>query len=130
MRKPEPTAQEDRIGKQVVDAVFHVHKNLGVGLLEGVYETCLCHELEKRNLSFERQPALPIEYDGIQLDGALRLDVLVEGRVICELNAVVEISDLHLAQLLTYLRLSKLRLGYLINFNVPRIKDGIKRVIG
>ena len=114
----------------VVDAAYHVHQNLGPGLLEGVYETCFCHEFEKRNLAYTRQAALPINYDGLALEGALRLDVLVKNRVICEIKAVSEISDLHLAQLLTYLKLSELRLGYLINFNVKYIRRGIKRVVG
>jgi GxxExxY protein len=126
VQKPEPTGEDDRIGKLVVDAAYHVHLNLGPGLMESVYETCFYHELLKRELSFIRQAALPIEYDGLDLDGALRLDVLLENRIVCELKALSEVSDLHLAQILTYLRLSKLRLGYLINFNVKHIRRGIK----
>jgi GxxExxY protein len=123
-----PTEGDDRIGKCVVDAAFHVHKNLGPGLIESVYEACLCHELTKRDLKYERQAKLPIEYDGIILDDGLRLDVLVEGSVICELKAVETVSDLHVAQVLTYLRLSGLRLAYLINFNVKMFRRGIKRL--
>jgi len=123
-----PTEGDDRIGKQVVDAAFHVHKNLGPGLLESVYEACLCHELTKRDLKYVGQAKLPIEYDGITLDDGLRLDVLVEGSVICELKAVESVSDLHVAQVLTYLRLSGLKLAYLINFNVKMFRRGIKRL--
>lgn len=124
----EPSVEDDRIGKAVVDAGYRVHRGLGPGLLESVYETCLCHELAKHGLSFERQVALPIEYDGIRLGDGLRLDVLVERRVIVELKAVEEISRLHFAQVLTYLRLSDLRLAYLINFNVRMYRRGIKRI--
>ena len=123
-----PTAEDDRIGNLVVDIAFNVHKNLGPGLLESVYEACLCHELMKRELNFQRQAGLPIEYDGVVLDDGLRLDILVENAVICELKAVESVSDLHLAQVLTYLRLSGLRLAYLINFNVKMFRKGIKRI--
>lgn len=108
-----PTDEDDRIGNLVVDAAFNVHKNLGPGLLESVYEVCLCHELTKRGLKFQRQARLPIEYDDVVLDDGLRLDILVESAVICELKAVESVSDLHIAQVLTYLRLSGLRLAYL-----------------
>lgn len=123
-----PTKEDDRIGKMVVDAAFHVHRNLGPGLLESVYEACLCHELAKRGLGFQRQAKLPIRYDGVMLDDGLRLDVLVEDAIIVELKAVEEVSDLHLAQVLTYLKLSELRLAYLMNFNVKLIGKGIKRI--
>ena len=123
-----PTAEDDRIGNLVVDIAFNVHKNLGPGLLESVYEACLCHELMKRELNFQRQAGLPIEYDGVVLDDGLRLDILVENAVICELKAVESVSNLHLAQVLTYLRLSGLRLAYLINFNVKMFRKGIKRI--
>lgn len=130
MKLPEPSAEDDRIGKMVVDAAYHVHKNLGPGLLESVYETCFCHELTRRGVRFERQAALPVNYDGLQLDAALRLDVLVEERIICEMKAAEKLSDLHMAQILTYLKLADLRLGYLINWNVKFIRSGIKRVVG
>ena len=123
-----PTEEDDRIGKGIVDAAFHVHKNLGPGLLESVYEACLCHELQKREMRFERQAKLSIEYDGVVLDDDLRLDVLVERSVICELKAVESVSDLHVAQVLTYLRLSGLRLAYLINFIVRMFRRSIKRI--
>jgi GxxExxY protein len=94
-----------------------------------VYEACLCHELNKRGLPFERQTALPVVYDGIRLDAGLRLDVLVDECVIVELKAVEEMIPLYEAQLLTYLKLTGHRLGLLINFNVPVIRDGIKRMV-
>jgi GxxExxY protein len=123
-----PTAEDDRIGSLIVDAGFRVHNNLGPGLLESVYEACLCHELAKKGLRFQRQARLPIEYDGEVLDDGLRLDILVEDAVIIELKAVETVSDLHFAQVLTYLRLSNLRLAYLINFNVKLYRKGIKRI--
>ncbi len=121
--------ETNRIAKAIVDAAFSVHKILGPGLLENVYEICFCHELTKRELCFQRQFAIPIIYDGIRLDEALRLDVLVEDSVICELKAVDVILPVFKAQLLSQMRLTNKRLGFLINFNVPRIKDGIERVI-
>lgn len=120
--------EDDRIGKGVVDAAFAVHRNLGPGLLESIYETCFCYELQKRGLAYRRQAAEPIHYDGMNLAEGVRLDVLVEDRVICELKAVEEMKPLYEAQLLSYLKLTRKRLGYLINFNVPLIKDGIKRM--
>jgi GxxExxY protein len=119
----------DHVAKQIVDAAFRIHSNLGPGLLESVYETCLTHELSKRGLQFERQPALPIIYDGVHIEGGLRLDFLVENCVIVELNAVEDMLPVYNAQVLTYLKLSGNRLGLLINFNVRLIRDGIKRII-
>jgi GxxExxY protein len=128
--KPEPvSATEDQIGKAIVDAAYTVHRALGPGLLEHVYEVCFCHELSKRGLSFEQQVTVPIVYDGIRFHEALRLDVLVEGLVICELKAVDAMNPVYQAQLLTYLKLTGKRLGYLINFNAPLIKQGIKRLV-
>jgi GxxExxY protein len=126
--EPIPEATE-RVAKQVVDAAFAVHKNLGPGLLESVYEVCLCHELKKRGVPFRAQVALPVVYDGLRLDAGLRLDVLAGDSVIVELKAVEKHSPLFEAQLLTYLKLTGYRLGLLINFNVPLIKDGIKRIV-
>lgn len=123
---PEST---DAVAKAVVDCAYHVHKALGPGLLESVYEVCLCHELHKRGLAFERQLARPVLYDGLRLDAGLRLDLLVAGCVIVELKAVEHLLPIHKAQLLTYLKLCDLRLGLLINFNVPLIKHGIERMI-
>jgi GxxExxY protein len=118
----------DQIAKQVVDAAFAVHSALGPGLLESVYETCLAHELAKRGLKIKRQATLPVFYDSIHLDEGLRLDLIVDESVIVELKAVEAILPIHISQLLTYLKLSGRRLGLLINFNVTRIKDGIKRI--
>ena len=121
------SAEEERIGKIIVDAAVAVHRFLGPGLLENVYEVCFCHELTKRGLALRRQVIVPILYDGITFEEGLRLDVLVEDRVICELKAVM--NPVYEAQLLSQLKLTGNRLGYLINFNVPLIKNGIKRII-
>ena len=121
--------EEDRIGKAIVDAAYTVHKALGPGLMENIYEVCFCHELTKRGLSYRRQVALPIIYDGITFDEGLRLDVLVEEKVICELKAGDTMHPVWMAQVMSQLKLTGKRLGYLINFNVPLIKQGIKRVV-
>ena len=121
--------KEERIATDIVDAAFNVHKNLGPGLIESVYEVCFCHELSKRNLRFQRQVMIPIVYDGITLSETMRIDVLVEDLVICELKATETMPPVYLSQLLTYLKLANKRLGFLINFNVPTIKQGIKRVV-
>lgn len=121
--------ETDRIAKAVVDCAFQVHKTLGPGLLESVYEICLAHELHKAGLAFEKQPSLPVVYDGIRLDAGLRLDFVVGQAVIVELKAVETLLPVHKAQVLTYLKLTGHRLGLLINFNVPLIKDGIRRII-
>ncbi|MGI9173716.1 MAG: GxxExxY protein [Rhodothermales bacterium] len=121
--------QEERIAKQIVSAAFAVHKELGPGLLERVYEVCFCHELGKRGVRYERQVDIPIQYDGITFEEGLRLDVLVEDTIICELKAVDQMNPVWKAQILSHLRLTGRRLGFLINFNVPLIKNGINRVI-
>ena len=121
--------QEERIATAIVDAAYAVHRGLGPGLLEKVYEVCFCHELAKRGLSYRRQVTVPIVYDGLTFDEGLRLDVLVEETVICELKAVEVLLPVFTAQLLTQLKLTGKRLGFLINFNVPLIKQGIKRVV-
>jgi GxxExxY protein len=97
------SAEEERIAKSIVDSAFTVHKTLGAGLLESVYETCLCHELEKRGLQYKRQVVVPLVYDGIKFSEGFRIDVLVEERIICELKSVEKIENVHLAQTLTYL---------------------------
>ncbi|MEO1146278.1 MAG: GxxExxY protein [Cyanobacteria bacterium J06638_22] len=112
----------------MVDAAFKVHSVLGAGLLESVYETCLEYELTKRGLTVDRQLALPVIYENVQLDAGFRLDLLVNRCVIVELKAVAELLPIHTAQLMTYLKLSQHRLGLLINFNTPLIRDGIKRI--
>jgi GxxExxY protein len=119
----------ERVGREIVDAASCVHSTLGPGLLESVYEACLVHELHQRGLTVRRQVALPIVYDTLHLDGGLRLDLLINDAVVVELKAVECLLAVHQSQLLTYLKLSGHRLGYLINFNVPLIKDGIKRMI-
>ena len=116
------------VARIVVDAAFKVNTTLGPGLLENVYEVCLEHELTKRGLITERQVSLPVINDGENLDADLRLDWLVEDCLVVELKAVETLLPVHKAQLLTYLKLSAHRLGLLINFNVPLIKDGIKRI--
>ena len=123
------TEREEQIGKTIVNSAYLVHEKLGPGLLEKIYETCFCHELTKAGLSIKRQIDFPIFYDGTKFDEGLRLDVLVEDLVVCELKAVEIVNPIWNAQVLSYLKLTNKRLGYLINFNVPLIKDGIKRVI-
>jgi GxxExxY protein len=127
--KTELSDREESIARKIVDAAYTVHKNLGPGLLEKVYEVCFCYELSKRGLNSQRQVDIPIEYDGIVFDEGLRLDVLVEQLVICELKAVDEVNPLWEAQIISHLKLTKKRLGFLINFNVPLIKKGIKRFV-
>jgi len=118
----------NEISAQVVDAAIRVHSVLGPGLLENAYEACLAHELQKRGLSVERQLGLPVVYEGVRIDLGYRLDLLVEQRVIVELKAVDTLTRLHQAQLLSYLKLSGKKVGLLINFNVLRLKNGLKRM--
>ena len=113
----------------IVDAGLKVHRTLGPGLLESVYEKCLAHELIRRSLSVQRQVWLPVEYEGIRLSSGCRLDLVVEDDVIVEIKAIDAFSRIHRAQLLTYLRLSRLTVGLLINFNVELFKDGVRRVV-
>ena len=120
---------ENEIAKVVLDCAFKVHKTLGPGLLENAYEECLCYELKKNNIKFEKQKSLPVIYDDIELECGYRLDIMVEEKVIIELKTVDNIADIHLAQVLTYLKLSGCKLGLLINFNTVLLKDGIKRVV-
>jgi len=117
------------IAEEIVDSAFTVHKELGPGLLEQVYEVCFCHELKKRGLPFKRQVQVPVNYDGIKFIEAFRLDVMVNELIICELKTIEQLQPVHTAQLLTYLKLTDLRLGFLINFNVHLIKKGIHRII-
>ncbi len=119
----------EAIARKIVDAAYHVHKNLGPGLLEKVYEVCFCYELEKRGLHYRRQVTLPIQYEEMVFDEGLRLDVLVEEKIICELKAHKEILPIDEAQIISHLKLIDKQLGFLINFHVVRIKDGIKRYI-
>lgn len=117
------------ISGQIIDAAMRVHTALGPGLLESAYEACLKYELEKRGLKVKQQVGLPVIYDGVRIDLGYRLDLLVENEVIVELKAVETLSPVHEAQLLSYLKLSGKKIGLLINFNVSRLKDGIRRVV-
>ncbi len=119
----------ERIAKAIVDSAYHVHKNLGPGLLEKVYEVCLCHELTKRGISTLRQIDIPIKYDGIKFNEGLRLDILAGDEVIIELKAVDQVNPVWEAQVLSHIKLTGKRLGFLINFNVPKIYAGMKRII-
>lgn len=116
------------VARTVVDAAFRVHATLGPGLLERVYEVCLAHELRKRGLRVDTQVELPVFYDGVRLDAGMRIDLIAAGKLLIELKAVETVLPVHKAQVLTYLKLTGHRLGLLINFNVPVIKDGIDRI--
>lgn len=120
---------ENEIATIVVNASLEVHRELGPGLLESVYESCLAFELKKRGLEVLQQHPLPVIYKEVQLDLGFRLDLWVDRKVIVELKAVEALNDIHMAQILTYLKLTNTKLGLLINFNVPLIKHGIKRVV-
>ena len=123
------SAGVEALGSKALDAAFAVHRELGPGLLESVYEACVCRELQALGVNFQRQVAVPVRYRDITLEAGLRLDVLVGGHVILELKAVESVLPIHEAQLMTYLRLTGCRLGFLINFNVRMLRDGIKRVV-
>lgn len=120
---------EDALGKAIVNASFQVHSELGPGLLEKIYEVCLVHELRKNGIDVERQISIPIKYKEIVFDEGLRLDLLVDGKVIVEIKALEQVNEVWMAQILSHLKLTGLRLGYLINFNVPLIKVGIRRIV-
>ena len=120
---------ENELSKIVFDAALKVHKTLGPGLLESAYQECLYHELKKSELHVQKEKALPLIYEEVKLDCGYRLDLMVEDKLIIEIKSVEALADIHLAQVLTYLKLSNCKLGLLINFNVLLIKDGIKRVI-
>ncbi len=126
----EPISEHiERIASAIVDSAYHVHKQLGPGLLEKVYEVCLCHELAKRGISTLRQIDIPIKYDDITFKEGLRLDILAADEVIIELKAVDQVNPVWEAQVLSHLMLTKKRLGFLINFNVVKINHGIKRIV-
>ena len=120
---------ENELAKLAFGCGLKVHKTLGPGLMENAYLECLAYELNKQELKVEKQKALPLIYDGVKLEVGYRLDLLVEQKIILELKVVEELNDVHLAQLLTYLRLSKCKLGLLMNFNTLLFRDGVKRVI-
>ncbi|HEV7693666.1 MAG TPA: GxxExxY protein [Hyphomonadaceae bacterium] len=121
--------EAERIATAVVDAAYSVHRTLGPGLLESVYEICLAHELEKRGHRVLKQTPLPVVYDTVKLEAGYRIDLIVDDLVVVEVKSVDGIAPVHEAQLLTYLRLSNRRLGFLINFNVALLKQGIKRMV-
>lgn len=119
----------DVLSNKIIGAAIEVHKALGPGLLESAYEECLCHELHLLGVAYERQAFLPVVYKGVQLDCGYRLDLVVEKKIILELKSVESVIPIHEAQLLTYLKLSRLTLGLLLNFNVSYMKDGIRRIV-
>ena len=119
----------DEISKNIIGAAIDVHKVLGPGLLESVYEECLCRELELRNIQFVRQYAIPVKYKGVELDCSYRLDLLIEEKVVVELKSIEKLMPIHDAQLLSYLKLTNRTVGLLINFNVPILKQGIRRKV-
>jgi len=120
--------EENRLGEAILGCALKVHKAPGPGLLENAYEACLGHELGKVGIAFERQVTLPLIYDSLIIESAYRLDLLVDKRVVVEVKAVDRLNDVHRAQLLSYLRIGGYRLGYLLNFNVAMIRDGIHRM--
>ncbi len=117
------------LGKQVVDIAYQIHSSLGPGLLEKVYETCFCYELTKREIPFVTQKKVPVIYDGVEFKDALKLDILIDDLIIVELKAQENYNPVWEAQLLSYLRLTNKNLGFIINFTVPLIKNGIKRMV-
>jgi len=119
----------ERIGRTVIDAAFTVHRALGPGLLESVYETCLAEELRRAGLQVERQVGMPVAYGDVRVDAGFRLDLLVEKAVVVEIKSIDALASIHTAQILTYLRLSGARLGYLINFNSVLLKNGLRRFV-
>lgn len=121
--------REDRAASAVIDAAMIVHKEMGPGLLESIYEECLCRVLSKNNIPFTRQTIFPVFFMGEIIDQSLRLDLLVDDCLVVELKSVEKLSPLHEAQLHTYLKISDKRLGLLMNFNTPLLKDGIKRIV-
>ena len=122
-------AQIEEVARQIVDGTFRIHKSLGPGLLESAYQRCLVHELRQRGLSIQQQLAVPLVYEGVRIDVGYRLDLLVEGCVVVENKAVDVLLPIHQAQLLTYLKLTGCRLGFLIDWNVHLIKNGMRRMV-
>ena len=120
---------ENEISKVVLDCAFKVHSQLGPGLLESAYQECLYYEISKSGLNVLKEVPLPLVYEEVQLEVGYRIDLLIENKFIVEIKSVESLTDVHLAQVLTYLKLSKIKLGFLLNFNVARLKSGIKRVI-
>ena len=119
----------DLLTEQVIGACIEVHRTLGPGLLESAYEECLCHELSLRKIRFERQVPLPVQYKAVKLDCGYRMDLVIEKRIVIELKTVESLLPIHEAQLLTYLKLSGIKCGLLVNFHVPLLKSGLKRIV-
>lgn len=120
---------ENQISEKIIGCAIQVHKELGPGLLESSYEECIYYEIVQSGLLVEKQKPLPLVYKDVKLDCGYRIDLIIEGKVIVEIKAVESLNDIHMAQILTYLKLSKVRLGLLMNFNVTLLKSGIKRVV-
>lgn len=120
---------ENEISSKIIGAAIEVHKQLGPGLLESAYETCLCYELKQSGLDVKQQIALPVIYKDVKLDAGYRIDLLVENKVIVEIKSIETLADIHTAQILTYLKLKDLKLGLLINFNTVKVVDGLNRVL-
>ncbi len=120
---------EVNLTAEIIGAMIEVHRHLGPGLLESAYERCVARELELRQIPIEVQRPLPLEYKGVKLDCGYRLDLLVAGRVIVEIKAVDQLAPVHEAQLLTYMRLAQVRVGLLVNFNVPVLRKGMRRLV-
>ena len=129
MNHRDTETQRDELTSRVIGAGIEVHRQLGPGLLESAYEECLCYELNNINLPFQRQVKLPIRYKSIELDAGYRLDLVIENQLVVEVKAIEKLLPIHDAQLLTYLRLGKFRIGLLMNFNTPVLKDGIRRKV-
>ena len=127
--KPGRRLYEEELTGQIIGAAIEVHQQLGPGLLESTYQACLCRELEIRGIAFECQKPLPLEYKGVKLDCGYRIDLLVAGLVVVEIKSVEGLAPIHEAQLLTYLKLTGVKVGLLINFNVVMLKDGIRRLV-
>ena len=127
--QPKRRLYQEQLTGQIIGAAIEVHKQLGPGLLESTYLACLCHELELRGILFECQKPLPLEYKGIRLDCGYRIDLLVAGSVIVEIKSVEALAPIHEAQLLTYLKLTGIKVGFLINFNVVVLKNGLRRLM-
>ncbi len=119
----------DELSNRVLGCAIEVHRHLGPGLLESAYEQCLAHELSRNGIAFQLQHSLPVQYKDVRLDCGYRIDILVENQLIVELKSVEQIKGIHEAQLLTYMKLAGLKIGLLINFNVTKLKDGIKRFV-
>jgi len=120
---------EENLTKGILACAMNVHSKLGPGLLESCYEECLCYELKKEGFSVEKQKPMPLVYDTVKLEIGYRIDIMVNSKIVIEIKSVEMLNNIHLAQVITYLRLSKCRVGLLINFNVKSLKDGIKRIV-